>query len=635
MSDSTALVGAILGKYDEALHHHDYFTRLYERRERAYRGVKERIGREKWNHTLKPPHAFNLLETVVASQTEMGLRWDVRPSPHSQAKPDEAGHMLAMAEDVNDLIRHEDRLDGMDQKQRPLFLCDGIGGRGIGKNYWNYVPGMTKKQGVREVDIHGPNDEVIGTVPTIVEIHEEGILRDHSYTEVVDPRDFVWHESARDLDPRAPGGAQHVTHRCWYSFEQLKELEKIGFVSNIDKLKETRSFTGEYQDRDTQVFNIERTKDLIEVLEHWWFEDGEIWYAWVANRDTLIMPKTANPFWHGEYPFFMVTSMPQPFSLTGTSTIELIQDLQEILWELGNQRLDTVELINNAITLIRGDVDDPDAFQHYPGARWEVDDPSQVQWLAPPYQIAEVSLSAESKIMSDLQTVTSGAPFAGGDSSSVQNNTATGASIVMNAAQRQLATRKYQAQFGLVKNENMRLKNCQQFLTGQRLVQVLGKEGAAVFKSIDVLAIQGEYAVELKPMGESDMRQERRAEATSFAQLMIGFAPIAAASGKPLDVEAIIKWFAGKWDIDYPERFFSKQPAAMGAQAGLPGAGSGPGDPSGAPGAPAPPGGGPNLGTTSETAVDASKPSASGGLSMSPQVFMQRAAALSGGAQGG
>jgi len=100
-------------------------------------------------------------------------------------------------------------------------------------------------------------------------------------------------------------------------------------------------------------------------------------------------------------------------------------------------------------------------------------------------------------------------------------------------------------------------------------------------------------------------------------------------------VEAIIKWFAGKWDIDYPERFFSKQPAAMGAQAGLPGAGSGPGDPSGAPGAPAPPGGGPNLGTTSETAVDASKPSASGGLSMSPQVFMQRAAALSGGAQGG
>jgi hypothetical protein len=55
--------------------------------------------------------------------------------------------------------------------------------------------------------------------------------------------------------------------------------------------------------------------------------------------------------------------------------MELIEQLQEILWELMNQRLDNVELINNAIMLIRTDVDDPDAFEHYPGARWPVDAP--------------------------------------------------------------------------------------------------------------------------------------------------------------------------------------------------------------------------------------------------------------------
>jgi hypothetical protein len=53
--------------------------------------------------------------------------------------------------------------------------------------------------------------------------------------------------------------------------------------------------------------------------------------------------------------------------------------------------------------------------------------------------------------------------------------------------------------------------------------------------------------------------------------------------------------------------------------------------PPGAPGAPS----GPNMGTTADTAVDASSPSATGGLSMSPQMFLQRAMALSGGAQGG
>jgi hypothetical protein len=72
------------------------------------------------------------------------------------------------------------------------------------------------------------------------------MLRDHSTTEVVDPRDFIWHESARDLDPRKPGGAQHLTHRCWYSFEQLKGWSAWASSPNVDALKESRDFTGEY-----------------------------------------------------------------------------------------------------------------------------------------------------------------------------------------------------------------------------------------------------------------------------------------------------------------------------------------------------------------------------------------------------
>lgn len=621
------LVGDITTKVTDALSHHEYFIRLYEKRERAYRGVKERVQREKWNHTYRPPYAFNLLETVISSQTDMGLRFDVRPSPHSQATPEEAQHMLMMADDISDLLRHEDRIDDMDRKQRPLYLTEGIGGVGIGKTYWNYTPGMKRRQGVQDVPIYDAHENVIGTVPTIVEIEEEGILRDHSTTEVVDPRDFIWHESARNIDPRAPGGAQHVTHRCWYSYEQLLVLQGMGFISNVEKLKETRDLTDQYRDRDTEVFNVNRTKDLIEVLEHWWFEDGEIWYAWVGARTVMLLPKTANPFWHQQYPFFVLSSMPQPFSLYGTSTIELIADLQEILWELGNQRLDNVELINNAITLIRTDVDDPDAYQHYPGARWEVDDPAQVEWLVPPYQIAEISLGAENSIKQDLQTVTSAAPLAGGQDNGVGNSTATGASIIMNAAQQQLAQRKHTAQFGFQDEANLRLKNCQQFLDGKRLVQVLGPEGATAFKHIDVLAIQGEYLAELVPMSESDQRQERRAESSNFVQMIIGFAPIAAAAGVPIDVKSAIIWWCKKWDIEYPEQFFAANKAALGAVQGLPGAGSGPPSPGGG----APPGAAPNLGTTSSTAVDASKPSATGGMSMSPQVFLQRARALSGG----
>ena len=627
----TSLVGDIVRKVDEALGQHQYFVNLYGKRERAYRGVKDRALKEKWQHNLRPPYAFNLLETVIASQIDQGLTYEVRPSPHAQVTAEEAQHMLLMAEDCEDLLRHEYRVDGMDRKQRPLFLCDGIGGIGIGKTYWNYVPGLVRKQEVKNNPIYGPRGEVLWMDTQIVESEAHGILRDHSTTEVVDPRDFIWHESARELDPRKPGGAQHVTHRCWYSFEQLKALEKMGFVKGVDRLKDSRDFTDQYQDRDTELFNVNRTKDLIEVMEHWWFEDGQIYYAWVGNRDVLLVDKTDNPFWHGLYPFFAVNSMPQPFSLRGTSTIELIEDLQSILWELQNQRLDNVELINNAIMLIRSDVDDPDAWEHYPGARWEVDSVDQVKSLEPPYQVAEVSISAENLIKGDLQTVTSAVPFAGGADSGTQTTaTATGASIVMNAAQQQLAMRKYQAQLGLQDEANMRFKNCQQFYDGNKLVHVLGPEGALAFKDVPIIAIQGEYMFELTPMSESQMRQERRAEASQFAQLMMGFAPLAAAAGKALDVEAIIKWFAKQWKIDYPEQFFAApaNTAAGGAIQALGGQGSGaPGTPPAGPPGGAPPGA-PNLGTTSATAVDASKPSATGGLSMSPALFRQRAMAL-------
>jgi hypothetical protein len=134
------LVGDVVRKVTEAQSHHDYFVRLYEKRERAYRGVKERIQREKWNHTYRPPYAFNLLETVVASQTEMGLRFDVRPSPHSLNTPEEAQHQLMMCEDISDLLRHEHRVDEMDSKQRPLYLIDGIGGVGASASRTGTTP---------------------------------------------------------------------------------------------------------------------------------------------------------------------------------------------------------------------------------------------------------------------------------------------------------------------------------------------------------------------------------------------------------------------------------------------------------------------------------------------------------------
>jgi hypothetical protein len=638
--NESQLAGEILARWEEAQSHHQYFVNLYERRERSYRGVKARAQRGRWQHDLRPPYGFNLLETVVASQIDMGLTYRAKPSPHARMTAEEAQTKLAVVKDIEHLIRHEYRVDDMDQKQRPVFLCDGIGGRGILKTYWNYVPGVRKRQAVQNVEHHDDAGNYLGTMPQLVEIEESGVLLDHSTTEVVDPRDFVTHESARDIDPRKPGGAQYVFHRCWYSFEQLKWLEKMGYVSGVDALKESRSVAQDYNDRETEVFNVDRSKDLIEVLEYWHFEDGKIWSAWLGGKTKLLKPLSESPV--------LAPAVPLRHRLVDAPAV-LAQGHEHHRVDRGlagdplgtpepaPRQRGTHQQRDHADSLRRGR---PRRLRALP---WRA--VGSGRHLAGRAADPAVSgrrgvLAGRGALKGDLQNVTSAAPFAGGaQTATMDQKTATGASIVMNAAQQQLAQKKYQAQFGLKREANLRLKNCQQFYGDDGpddsvLVHIIGPDGAIAFKQIPVLAMQGDFVLELEPMGESEMRQEKRAEASNFGQMMMGWAPLAAAAGKPLDVEQIIRWVAERWDIEFPDQFFSQAPAAGGAMAALSGP-SGSGGPSGGPGAAAPPGGGPNLGVTADTAVDASSPSATGGMSMSPQMFLQRALAMGRGGGGG
>ena len=73
--------------------------------------------------------------------------------------------------------------------------------------------------------------------------------------------------------------------------------------------------------------------------------------------------------------------MPDAFQIPGISVVEALAQLQEMLWTLQNQRLDVVRMLANLITLIRSDVDDPEAFEWAPNAQWFVEDPGQVDTL--------------------------------------------------------------------------------------------------------------------------------------------------------------------------------------------------------------------------------------------------------------
>lgn len=621
------LISEVREKYEECLGSHGAFVDRYEKNERAYEGIlRPSSDAAAWKHQVHPRYGLELVETVIANTVEMGLRMKCTPSPHAQVTLPEAQQLLAQAQTVEYLLRHEHRADKFDFKQRPLYLTAAIGGRGILKGGWNFVERTVRRQGVTDVPVYDDQENYIGSTPQITTIEHDQVFRDHSTTEVVDPRDFIVHPSTKSLNPYDAGGAQHLFHRQWYSMEQLRMLEASGFFKNVEYLADAKSYSNEYDTRDSRVFNLDPQKDLLEVLEYWCFKNGELNRSYIGNRAVVLRGEEKDPFWHGGYPFVVCSTMPQPFSITGISEVELIAELQEIMWELMNQRLDNIELINNAIYLIRSDFEDPDSLIAHPGAKWMVESPDQVEMLTPPYQLAQISMEAEALLKGDLQNVTAAAPFAGGaDSATVDQKTATGASIVMGAAQARLSFKKFTIQQGLVEEAEQRIKNCQQFIDPNYLVHAVGKDGAPFFFGLNPLDIQGDFIFELEPMGESTMRQEKRAEATQFFQTALAAAPAMAVTQSPINLAELFRWYADHWDIPDAERFLSASPAALGA-ASLPGQ---PGGAGGDPGAEQ----GPNLGITSGAAIDASSPSAAGGISGSPVTALQRAGALSSGAQ--
>jgi hypothetical protein len=166
--------------------------------------------------------------------------------------------MLDQAEAVGDLLRHEHRVDEMDFKQRPLYLTPRSAARASASR-----TGTTSRArcaaGRQERPVTTTTATSCSRCRTITEIEEQGVLRDHSTFEVVDPRDFVC-TRARGAPAVRAGGAQYLFHRCWYSFEQLKMLEASGFVKNVDCSRSRSTSPSEYADRETELWNINRTR---------------------------------------------------------------------------------------------------------------------------------------------------------------------------------------------------------------------------------------------------------------------------------------------------------------------------------------------------------------------------------------
>jgi hypothetical protein len=81
-----------------------------------------------------------------------------------------------------------------------------------------------------------------------------------------------------------------------------------------------------------------------EVVEYWTCER----LITVVNQ-TVVVRDDPNPFWHGELPFTVATTLPDLFTVQGISEVETIIDLARALTRSMNQRLDNADFANNGM----------------------------------------------------------------------------------------------------------------------------------------------------------------------------------------------------------------------------------------------------------------------------------------------
>jgi len=584
----------VVGAQEQAEMFATSYVEKVERRYRAYRGMAELRTDEQdnWRSNLTTPYILQTIEGMIATMLDPNPLWNVTPRPQPFEPLEVIMARLGAGEIASQALQWAMDNDDFALKQRPFMQQDLVAGKTVAKIGWKTKKTRRMVLTPVEAKVLDQYGEVVHSFPSTTEEMQEVTTFDGPTMDVRDVRDFFRPESAKGVDDAA-----WLIDRTWQTFDSLKEKERAGIYRGVDELKESQNLaqaTG-YNDREQMLRNQDRTKGLVEVLEYW--TDERV--VTVANRK-VVLQDIPNPYRSGRKPFVICSAMPDAFQMDGISVVEALGQIQQMLWTVQNQAIDGLRLSGNQITLIRSDVEDIDAYEFHPGAQWIVEDPGQVSQLPIDPNIGSISIQREQLIKGDLQNIMGGLPMAGGVSGgSIDQQTATGMSIITSIAQKIIQARKQHFSWAYEQIGEHFLQMMGQMMRGDRAISVMGKEGNRRLLLLSPLDIQGDFDVKIKVMDDSMMRQEKRAEEQAKLQTAVNTSQVL-----PLNLKAFMEDFLKSYGVQDTEKYFAHAPGTAGAAAGSPpgGAASAPSaggqEPSGPPvpgnpgGMTAPPGGG-------------------------------------------
>jgi hypothetical protein len=231
---------------------------------------------------------------------------------------------------------------------------------------WRYEKKKVKRK-LRVPVLRDNGDGMIDSDGEVAVTEEfDAVLFDDNEIQNVDFFDFWVDPRGQDLD-----SCRFVFHREWATQEQIEDmlatLKKANngkiYDADFDALRGGGNGTEEGRwDRLWEIDMAPETQqgyqkddrlELFEVLHYW--EDNR--HAIIINRAEMAYDGE-NPYWrHRKKPFILQSFEPMPNEIYGRSAIHYIQDLQEELNTLRNQRVDNISFALNKMWKVRKGAD--------------------------------------------------------------------------------------------------------------------------------------------------------------------------------------------------------------------------------------------------------------------------------------
>lgn len=447
----------------------------------------------------------------------------------------------AKAEAVEDLIAFDFYKDNLDLKLYQLYRSTLIFGTGVGRVYYDYRTKQRKEWTIKTDEWGRPYYDVE---------EKEKVIHDGPSFQPIPVFDFY-------PDPAAVSMAglpdltqcRFTTQRKLLTASQIKELFDIKYYNKyyaIYKLPDEGS--GQLNSGMSEVMDISGLSNearglpgKFEVLEY--FEDDRE----IITIEDIVVHDGPARYWHGKKPFVMMQYIPIDFTLWGMGIPESVKDLQTILNDLSNERLNILRRNGQgAFFYQEGTLKKKDLINLRSGGGIPVKgDPSSAVIPARFGIIPPNSYNEDEKIKQAIQNATgSHDVIRGASKTSGPKQTATEIMARTDQAQTLFTMRfKVMARQGVKQIAEHFIELERQYMDEVKNVKVLGQDGEFNEVTHEVLKGDFDFVVSVDPEGVQ--KQQKRKDLLTFMDITAQPRFI-----EKVDSDAILEEVCESFDLD-------------------------------------------------------------------------------------